>query len=338
MSSKFLKIGGDYKITTTSGGTITLDTGNEVGTVVVTGNLQVEGEQTVVNTTDMAIEDNLILLNTGETAAGITRGGQAGLEVERGTLTNGRWLFVDSIDWTDTPIPGTTRQGGWSGRDTSGNILGIETVSITTSGNPFAFYIDSNDAGAKIFIDGAADYELRVTEDDDIPNKKYVDDSITNFFNVIVPSRIEEGPVGNKTKVETFDNTQTGTASRIGLTVDNVDVAEFFEEYADIYGLRIEDLPGRGIELKTTQTSSNDLILGAMGTGQVVIEDNLRIQRIGHEGDDGAPASIPVPNEGVTVFANTSNAGGSGLFFVNENSQRDELISRNRALVYSMIF
>lgn len=338
MSSKFLKIGGDYKISTESNGTITLDTGNEVGQVVITGDLVVEGESTVVETTNMTIEDNIILLNQGETGNGITRGGQAGLEIERGVDVNGRWLFVDSIDWTDTPIPGTTRSGGWSGRDTSGNILGIETVSITTGGNPFAFYINSNDVGAKLFIDGAADYELRVTDDDDIPNKKYVDDSITNFFNVTVPSRIEEGGVGDITKVETFDDSVTGTPSRVNLTVDSINIADFFETYADIYGLRIEDLPGRGIELKTTQTSSNDLILGAMGTGQVVIEDNLRIQKIGHEGDDSAPDSVPVPSEGVTMFANTSNSGGSGLFFVNENAQRDELISRNRALVYSMIF
>lgn len=338
MSTKFLKIGGDYKISTESGGRITLDTGNEIGDVVITGDLVVQGQSTVVETTNMTIEDNIIILNQGETASGITRGGQAGIEVERGTDVNGRWLFVDAIDWTDTTVPGTTRSGGWSGRDTSGNILGIETVSITTSGNPFAFYIDSNNASAKISIDGANDYELRVTDDDDIPNKKYVDDSITNFFNVTVPSRIQEGPIGNLTKFETFDDSQTGTPSRIVATIDDVDVVEVFSDYADLYGLRIESLTGRGVELKTTETSGNDLILGAMGTGQVVIEDNFRIQRLGHEGDQTTPDNIPVPDEGVTVFANTSNAGGSGLFFVNENSQRDELVSRNRALLYSMIF
>ena len=97
MSSKFLKIGGDYKISTESGGIITLDTGNEVGQVVITGDLVVEGESTVVETTNMTIEDNIILLNQGETGNGITRGGQAGLEIENGIVVDdlGRTSVAD---------------------------------------------------------------------------------------------------------------------------------------------------------------------------------------------------------------------------------------------------
>jgi hypothetical protein len=336
MSTKFLRINGDYKITTEEGGRITLDTGNEVGQVVITGDLVVEGNTTTIETTNMTIEDNIIQLNVGEGGSGITAG-QAGIEVERGSLVNGRWLFVDAIDWTDTTIPGTIRSGGWSGRDATGNILGIETVSITTGGNDFAFYLNSQ--AAKLYIDGAGSgYHLRVTEDDDIPNKRYVDDSITNFFNVTVPNRIEDGPLSDLTKVQVYDNTTTGLPSKIKIDIDGNEKVEIYEDYVDIYGLRIEELPNRGMEIKTNQTSGNDLILGAMGTGQVVIEDNFRIQRIGHEGDQTAPDDIPVPIEGVTVFANTSNAGATGLYFVNENEQRDELISRNRALLYSMIF
>ena len=61
MSTKFLKIGGDYKISTESGGRITLDTGNEIGDVVITGDLVVQGQSTVVETTNMTIEDNIII-------------------------------------------------------------------------------------------------------------------------------------------------------------------------------------------------------------------------------------------------------------------------------------
>ena len=47
--SKFFRVdGGDYKITVQNGGQIILDTGSEEGTVVITGDLRVEGVTTTV--------------------------------------------------------------------------------------------------------------------------------------------------------------------------------------------------------------------------------------------------------------------------------------------------
>jgi hypothetical protein len=353
--SKFLRVNGDYKITTDVGGRITLDTGPETGTVYITGDLVVEGESTNLETTDLVIEDNLIVLNKGESGAGITRDGQAGLEVERGTLTNGRWMFVDSVVFTDTANAGTVRSGAWSARDTSGKLLGIETVSITTNGydlNLLGQYnvntlgvIDPQPNPGKVTVDGVgSNYHLRVTEDNDIPNKKYVDQEIENFFNSTVPNRIETGIAPSATtKVQVYDDSETSAPSYVAVTVDGYNKVEVYEDYTDIYGLRIETTDV-GMEIKTNETSGKDLILGAIGTGNVVVEDNLRIARLGHEGD--VPEDDPAtPEDGVVIWTNDSNAGGTGLYFVNpkvvtENgdNQRDELVSRNRALVYSMVF
>ena len=74
------------------------------GDVIVTGDLTVSGTTTTVNTTELLVEDNLITLNSGETAAGVTAG-TAGIEIERGTLTNtvirwnestDRWQFTNN--------------------------------------------------------------------------------------------------------------------------------------------------------------------------------------------------------------------------------------------------
>ena len=47
--SKVLKVeNGNYKVTVQSGGTITLDTGVETGTTIVTGDLEVKGTTTTV--------------------------------------------------------------------------------------------------------------------------------------------------------------------------------------------------------------------------------------------------------------------------------------------------
>ena len=62
--SRVLRIGStDYKVVVNNGGTITLDVGNNPGKVVITGNLEVQGETTTINTTETNIEDKILTLN-----------------------------------------------------------------------------------------------------------------------------------------------------------------------------------------------------------------------------------------------------------------------------------
>ena len=97
--SKYLRVdGGDYKITVQNGGTITLDTGFDEGTVVITGDLTVQGETTTVNTTNMTVEDNIIVLNQGEAGAGITDpSSSSGIQIDRGSLLDAFFVYDDSL-------------------------------------------------------------------------------------------------------------------------------------------------------------------------------------------------------------------------------------------------
>ena len=52
----------DYIIKVTPGGTITLDTGPVQGNVVFTGNITVGGSQTIVNSTNLDVQDILLQL------------------------------------------------------------------------------------------------------------------------------------------------------------------------------------------------------------------------------------------------------------------------------------
>jgi len=343
--SKYLNIPqGNYKITVQEGGIITLDPGG-LGSVVITGNLAVQGATTFLETTDSVIEDNTIILNRGETGNGVTRdSGTAGIRIDRGNLTDAQWLFDENITWTDTANLGTVDKGAWVPRDPQGRVLGIQTVSITTPGinlNLLGQYTgpggDATPNPGKLTVSGTGgNYHLRMTDDDDIPNKKYVDDSIVEFLATNVPNRIEAGLIPDAiTSFRVFDDSVDAGDSRAELRLDNVIEQEWRSFYTDLYGIRIEQTD-IGTEIKTTSTSENDLILGATGTGSVVIEDNLRLARIGHEGDDALQPDAPL--EGVTFYADNSNAGATGIYFANEDGQRDELISRNRALVYSMLF
>ena len=66
--------------------------------LIVNGDLTVTGTTTTVNSTDTLVADNLITLNAGETAAGVTSGA-AGIEVDRGTEDNAslQWNEVDDV-------------------------------------------------------------------------------------------------------------------------------------------------------------------------------------------------------------------------------------------------
>lgn len=88
------RINGNYELTTLGASdTVTLTT----SLVTITGNLTVSGTQTTVNSTDTDIQDRVIVLNKGESGAGVT-GGTSGIEVDRGSSTNSRIVFDESND------------------------------------------------------------------------------------------------------------------------------------------------------------------------------------------------------------------------------------------------
>jgi hypothetical protein len=68
------------------------------GNLIVSGDLTVNGTSTVLNTETLAVEDNIVLLNSNVTSTPSTN---AGIEVERGTSANASLFWDESTDkWT----------------------------------------------------------------------------------------------------------------------------------------------------------------------------------------------------------------------------------------------
>jgi hypothetical protein len=88
------RILGDFNISNKDvfGANITIST----HTLTIDGNLLV-GNITNATVTNTSVEDNIIVLNRGETGAGVTMG-NAGIEIDRGSLTNVRLTFNENID------------------------------------------------------------------------------------------------------------------------------------------------------------------------------------------------------------------------------------------------
>ena len=103
--SGYLTTESDTLATVTSRGSVTTNDigirnlsagiGTFTGNLQVNGNLQVDGTQTTINTTTLHIADNEITLNSDVTG---TPTSNAGIEIERGTSTNTKFLWNEVND------------------------------------------------------------------------------------------------------------------------------------------------------------------------------------------------------------------------------------------------
>lgn len=103
--------------------TVTNDLG-VTGSAVITGNLTVNGTTTTVNSTTVDIGDNIILLNSGETAAPTQ---DAGIEIKRGTSPN------RSLIWDESAGVWTIQQNTGTYERISTYADSIEDVTVTSS-------------------------------------------------------------------------------------------------------------------------------------------------------------------------------------------------------------
>lgn len=65
--------------------------------IVIDGNLTVMGSTTSVETINSTVNDNIIVLNSGESGAGVTAG-SAGLQIDRGSSDDATLLYNETTD------------------------------------------------------------------------------------------------------------------------------------------------------------------------------------------------------------------------------------------------
>ena len=111
--------------------------------------------------------------------------------------------------------------------------------------------------------------------------------------------------------------------------MDSSIIATYYPDRIELNDLRIS-----GQTISGT-VSNGDIILDAPGAGTVKINDVLQITETPGTDD---PITDPVaPNDGVKIYAKPEGVGNTGLYFVNTNNTNDELISKNRALLYGYL-
>jgi len=325
---------GGYKVIVQSGGTIVLDTGSTVGNVLVTGNLTVNGTTTTINSSTLTVDDNIIVINEGEGGAGITLV-QAGIEIDRGSLPNAELFFNESISHF-SPTTGTTVNGTFVLRNQSGTLLGLRTNSIMTGGSNLALVGSGTGVitvqGTSLYHQNVLDYSdpLRPPRNPDyIPSAQAMVDYVSASFTGILQPGIQDGDTSVRTKDQSSLNNPL--PSVIEFKVDNVLIGEINSS-----GLEIGNIVIGGDTI--TDSSVNNLTITS-NTGEVDMDAVLSL----------LDQSDPTPTAGACkIYTKTAvGSGNTGLYYVNTKidfdgstviNLQDELVSKNRALLFSMLF
>jgi hypothetical protein len=356
---QFLQVNGDYNIKSAEGGKITFDTGpaGSGGQVLITGNLVVEGTQTTVEATNLDVNDNIITLNAGETGTGVTLI-YSGIEVDRGSLISASLLYDETAD---TWLIANGSAPSLNYEDSNLRLRRIYTNSLTDDGD--LTLIGSGTGVVKVF--GTINYEDQVTADDDIPNKKYVDDAIQNqpTFQIVAPQAQDTRVVIADKEVAPNDPGQPGSLayltattgkttfgeSAVSIIVDGELVSQFYPNRVEIGDLEIGGGVDRNEITSKSSITNENIIIRTQGTGKLQTNYAVQLERIGTSGETPGEPPIKTPpltpayvSGSTLIWAASPSIGTTGLYFTNdsldERVRSGELISKNKALVFSMIF
>jgi hypothetical protein len=211
--SRTLKVAGNYSlyamgssiVDASANGTITL----YGSSIVVPGNLTVQGTTTSVESQNTVLVDNIITLNQGETGAGVILG-QSGILIDRGSLDDAKFVWDESSDQFKffvgnseasvfiSAIQGTTLQLG-------------STVQINAILDEDNFASDSDTAvptqqSTKAYIAS----QFTAFDDDRI---------VKNDTSIIITDTGSNGTISFRA-----DGSLVGTWTVNGLTVENINV------------------------------------------------------------------------------------------------------------------
>ena len=376
LSGRTVQSSGDYNIKTGEGSSILLDTGPNVGEVRITGNLIVLGETLTVEATNLNVQDNIIILNYGETGQGVTLG-YSGVQIDRGYNIDSSQVAPTALLWDEAnetwQIAQGTPEDGFNYTDSKLKLSQILTDAATDDGD--LILIGAGTGVVK--VTGTVNYEQRVLDDDDVPNKRYVDDAIQlnpTFQITKDDTRVIVFDKDNVLPITSYSPpigpyVAQPARSEIAFIVDNRRVAVMTKDHFEMTGLTIftEDPvvpdieaamsgnynPGptatnlsgfenqSAVVIQSDNTNAN-IRLETNGTGKVVISYAMSFEYHGSPVTQVSSTTI--------LYGSTPGPGTTGLSFRNTRPSKeldgtanasfttDELISKNRALLFSMLF
>lgn len=318
---------GDYNIKSGVGANITLDTGPRVGNTVVTGNLVVNGTTLSVNTQNINLKDNILVLNQGEIGPGVSLT-YSGFEVQR---SQGETTPSASLLWKETDQSWNIAQGIPGSLNYTNSTLRLRKI-VTDSGTDGGDLILIGTGTGIVKVTGTTNYATQVFNDvtgNAIPNKAYVDQAIINnpSFQIVNNDTRVIGTDKDVSGSTAYYTTTTGYStfgkSAVSILVDGVQNTQFYNDRVYVQNLAIQS------NTISNPNTNQDINLTTYGTGKITMNYSLKMTQIG---------TVPSSISGTTqLYAAAPSLGTTGLYFVN-SARSGELINKNKALLFSMLF
>jgi len=336
--SRIVKVSnGDYRLQVQTGGNIILDTQATNGKVLVIGNLDVQGALTYVESTNTQITDNILQLNYGQTGNGISAGNNytSGIEVERGNYSAAQFIFNEQLTHYDATSSSNV-SGTWSARTANGTLNAIQLRTIVTDGVGNLSF-DLLNSNITLRVANSSNYYLNVLDDNDLVTKKWVSTYIASNY---VPGSPTQGValVDRVIYPATNGTTISNASSSIEANNTNIvfQIAQATQFTVSANGAQAGNIQvGGGLSSSSqyntiTNTSSNNLIITA-NNGYVEINAVAQLDNVG--------TSVTYNSTGTQIYSSsTVGPAKTGIYFTNSSNRTpDELISRNRAVLLSIL-
>lgn len=354
--SKILKVSeGDYRIKVPSGNSITLDTGTLAGSVIITGDLDIKGQTTTIESTNATIKDNIIVLNNGEphtNGAGITLG-SSGILIDRGRdsaiVLTAKLLFEEAVNHFN-PISNATEAGTYvlsTSRDSTDTLASLKISSVElsaissngTNTNGIAFNLKNTNTTLTVINStyNTVPYEDRLTNAS-LTTKLYV-----NTY--VVSGNLKPAPTftpfsGSMADVDTIYKKTVGNVitSMVETTVNSEIIFKIDTTQRAIIttsGLSVDTLNLFGTTIKNTGT---DPLILTSDANLVEVNAVLTLD------DQASDQTTAITGKTKLYSKDLEGPGRTGIYFTNNNTygatayNNDELVSRNRAVLLSMLF
>lgn len=369
-----LRLQGDYKIETRTGGQLVIDVSGGVGAppssngkVTILGNLDVIGTTSQIDSTDTNINDTTLTLNSGEpgslSGAVTTNNGNSGIKISRGrTNSKDNANIAAYMEWNDdTYWTGSGQRNqvkgqfefrvGLDGSQAQYSAIKINAIRIDensastigagTAAGPRLNIFGSENKFAVMSVFGTASYENQVSDDDDIPNVAWVRQEINNNGNIAPGIKV------GKSYLTLFDAYNTPGVESEAILVLNATAAP---TAIDITTNPVTD---GTVAMKITETiaefngirlSGNTITPVSTNSNLVLATNNTTTSKIILASPTYFQTSgVPTPDAGqVSFYTGEPAAGGTGLFYVSSSTggtvTNQEVISRKKALIYALIF
>lgn len=359
--SRVLKVSGsDYRLQVQGGGNIILDTGSQIGTVTITGNLDVMGTQSNIESTVSTLQDNIIQLNYDPNSLYSGVGlplsapiyGQSGIEMWRGSLNAAQFVFSEQVYHYD---PTQTNNILGDAYNSTHNIKGTFQLKtrLPSSSNPATgTYLDGlqlrtivNDSTQDLFFDmqggtfalgivNSTNYESRIGSENggnnnQIPNVQYIKSYVSATSGVANVSLIHFPLTGS------YNTVAEATTNSINFSVGSQLKAQVTAGGFNVNNILLSDNT-------ITNVSVNNLVITATNN---TVEVNAAIA-LDYQTNDITTPLVTASGSNPTTAIYTKAAEGpgrTGIYFTNAQAygaysyHNDELVSKNRAVLLSIL-